>query len=299
MNTTTLTSVFLKSEEQLKESLRGLRLPKDYIQLQKTVNSHIESLLVSENDFRNSLNASDAEMLTHALRMALYFQKMTLSESIDFKALSLRTEYKVVEPTYDNTDIIEHALSLLPTVICAFINPWLAVAVGAGTVGVKKYYRKKNGREYLIQEIKKDVSREISQTEIETLLTGIESLCREIDDIISKIQCDRKELLDKMQVKQDECTLENMYPQFMTSLQYIYMEDLKNDTKNQYVQNMLFSLQGYGYELVEYTSSNSGFFAKKINPNVTEETMYLPAIIKDCKGTKIVVTQGVVYIPAN
>lgn len=299
MNTTTLTSVFLKSEEQLIESLRGLKLPKDYIKLQKVVYGHIESLLVSENDFRNSLNASDAEMLTHALRMALYFQKLSLSESIDFKALSLRTEYKVNEPTNDNTDIIESALSLLPTVICAFINPWLAVAVGAGTVGVKKFYLQRNGRKYIVQEMKKDLSLEISQKEIETLLTGIESLCKEIDDMISKIQRDRKDLLEKMQTKLDESTLENMYPQFLTSLQYLFMEDLKNNTKNQYVQNMLFCLQGYGYELVEYTSSNTGFFTKKVNPNISEETMYLPAIVKNCNGIKVVVAQGIVYIPAN
>jgi hypothetical protein len=56
MNAVTLTSVFLKSEEQLKQSLQGLRLPKDYVELQKAVNSHIESLLVKENDFRNSLH---------------------------------------------------------------------------------------------------------------------------------------------------------------------------------------------------------------------------------------------------
>lgn len=224
---------------------------------------------------------------------------MTLSESIDFKALSQRTEYKVNEPANDNTDIIENALSLLPTVICAFINPWLAVAVGAGTVGAKKIYRQKNGRRYLIQEIKKDISREISQAEIDSLLTGIESLCKEIDDIISKIQRDRKDLLDKIQTKQDEFTLENMYPQFMTSIQYLFMEDIKNGTKNQHVQNMLFSLQGYGYELVEYSSSVSGYFAKKTNPNVSEETMYLPAIVKNHNGTKVVATQGIVYIPAN
>lgn len=146
---------FLKSEEQLKQSLQGLRLPKDYVELQKAVNSHIESLLVKENDFRNSLNASDAEMLTHALRMALSFQKLSLTESIDFKTLSIRKDYKVNQSTNDNTDIIESVLSLLPTVICAFINPWLAVAVGAGTVGAKKIYRQKNGRKYVVQEIKK------------------------------------------------------------------------------------------------------------------------------------------------
>lgn len=294
MSAVTLTSVFLKSEEQLKQSLQGLKLPKDYVELQKVVNNHIESLLVKENDFRNSLNASDAEMLTHALRMALSFQKLSLSESIDFKALSIRTDYKVNQPKNDNTDIIESVLSLLPTVICAFINPWLAVAVGAGTVGAKKFYRQKNGRKYVIQEIKQDVSRDISQQEIGTILAGIESLCKEIDEIISKIQRDRKDLLNQMQIKQEGYTLESMYPQLLASLQYLFMENLKNENKNQYVQNMLFCLQGYGYELVEYSLPTSGFFAKKMNPNVSEETMYLPAIVKDVNGTKIVVAQGIV-----
>lgn len=299
MSAVTLTSVFLKSEEQLKQSLQGLKLPKDYVELQKVVNNHIESLLIKENDFRNSLNASDAEMLTHALRMALSFQKLSLSESIDFKALPIRTDYKVNQPQNDNTDIIESVLSLLPTVICAFINPWLAVAVGAGTVGAKKFYRQKNGRKYVIQEIKQDVSRDISQQEIGTILAGIESLCKEIDEIISKIQRDRKDLLNQMQIKQEGYTLESMYPQLLASLQYLFMENLKNENKNQYVQNMLFCLQGYGYELVEYSLSTSGFFAKKMNSNVSEETMYLPAIVKDVNGTKIVVAQGIVYIPAK
>ena len=299
MSAVTLASVFLKSEEQLRQSLQGLKLPKDYVELQKVVNNHIESLLVKENDFRNSLNASDAEMLTHALRMALSFQKLSLSESIDFKALSIRTDFKVNQPENDNTDIIESVLSLLPTVICAFINPWLAVAVGAGTVGAKKYYRRKNGRKYVIQEIKQDVSRDISQKEIGTILAGIESLCKEIDEIISKIQRDRKDLLNQMQIKQEGYTLESMYPQLLASLQYLFMENLKNENKNQYIQNMLFCLQGYGYKLVEYSLPTSGFFAKKMNPNVSEETMYLPAIVKDVNGTKIVVAQGIVYIPAN
>lgn len=299
MSAVTLTSVFLKSEEQLKQSLQGLKLPKDYVELQKVVNSHIESLLVKENDFRNSLNASDAEMLTHALRMALSFQKLSLAESIDFKALSLRTEYKINKQANDNVDIIEDFLSLLPTVICAFIKPWLAVAAGVGTIGAKKACFRRNKSKVNYREVSKDISREISSSEIENILHGIESLCKEIDEIISKIQRDRKDLLAKMQNKQEGYTLENMYPQLLSSLQYLFMEDLKNDAKNQHVQNMLFCLQGYGYELVEYSLPTSGFFTKKMNPNVSEETMYLPAIVKDVNGTKIVVAQGIVYIPAN
>ena len=296
MSTTLLTSVFLKKQENLKDALKSIELPKGYAELQKVVYNFIESLLISDNDFRNSLNASDAEMLTSALRMSLSFQKISLADKIDFKALSLQTEYKVT-PVGGKNEIIENAITLLPAVVCAFYSPWLAVAVGLGTVGAKKvYYRRKNGRDYIIQEIPKDISRKITSKEIDAILSGLESLCNEI---IDKIQRDRKDLLAQMQNKQDGYTLENMYPQILTSLQYLFMEDLKNENKNQYVQNMLFCLQGYGYELVEYTLSTSGFFTKKMNPNVSEETMYLPAIVKDVNGTKIVVAQGIVYIPAN
>lgn len=302
MNTTTLTFVFQQSQNDLKRALQEICLPKDYQELQKIINSHIHNLLISDNDFSKSLNASDAEILTHALRMALSFQKLSITDSIDFRALSIQTGYDIGEKEQANGDrqIIDEALSLLPTIICAFINPWLAVVAGIGTIGYKKIIQK-NGKKYLvnIKEIKKDISRKITDAEIQKVTSGIESLCSEIDDIISKIQRDRKDLVAQLNNKLEDCVLEKMYPQILTSLQYLFMEDIKNETKNQYIQNMLFSIQSYGYEVVEYSPLNSGFFIKKINPNVNEETMYLPAIIKEVQGIKIVAAEGVVYIPEN
>lgn len=300
MNTTTLTFVFQQSQNDLKKDLQEICLPKDYQKLQKIINSHIHNLLISDNDFSKSLNASDAEILTHALRMALSFQKLSITDSIDFKALSIQTGYDKGEKEQANGDrqIIDEALSLLPTIICAFINPWLAVVAGIGTIGYKKIIQK-NGKKYLvnIKEIKKDISRKITDAEIQKITSGIESLCSEIDDIISKIQRDRKDLIAQLNNKLEDCVLEKMYPQILTSLQYLFMEDIKNETKNQYIQNMLFSLQSYDYEVIEYSHLNSGFFIKKMNPNVKEETMYLPAIVKEVQGIKVAVAQGVVYIP--
>lgn len=302
MNTTTLTFVFQQSQNDLKRALQEICLPKDYQELQKIINNHIQKLLTSDNDFSKLLNASDAEILTHALRMALSFQKLSITDSIDFKALSIQTEYEKGEKEQSNGDrqIIDEALSLLPTIICAFINPWLAVVAGIGTIGTKKIINK-NGKKYLvnIKEIKKDISRKITDAEIQKIISGIESLCSEIDDIISKIQRDRKDLIAQFNNKLDDCVLEKKYPQILASLQYLFMEDIKSETKNQYVQNILFSIQSYGYEVVEYSPLNSGFFIKKINPNVNEETMYLPAIIKEVQGIKIVAAEGIVYIPEN
>ena len=104
-------------------------LPRDYAEIQKTVNQHIYTLLAGDNAFNLSLNASDAEMLNAALRMALSFQQLSLAETIDFKALSVKTEYEVdnSKTAGGNIDIVKDTISLLPTVICAFINPWLTL----------------------------------------------------------------------------------------------------------------------------------------------------------------------------
>ena len=302
MNQITLTSVFLESKSELYSKLESLSLPKDYKEIQGIVNNHITRLLSGDNAFKDSLNASDAELLNSALRMALSFQQLNLAESIDFKTLSTKKEYDTNSTEKKETnDIFENILTLLPALICSFINPWLTLAVGGGTVLVKKSIKTKNGgrKEVFVRERKIDLSHKISEKEINSIVTGIENICSEVDGIISKIRRDRIDLEHQMQGKLNNYTIENMYPQILSSLQYLFMEDIKNRAKNQYVQNMLFCLQGYGYRVVEYSVENAGFFAKRINPNVTEETMYLPAIVKDVEGLPMLAAEGIVYIPTN
>lgn len=303
MKEPTLTTVFSHSEESLRAELATKYLPRDYTEIQKTVNQHIIRLLADDNAFKNSLNASDAELLNAALRMSLSFQQLTLAESIDFKALSVKTEYDIEgkENNEPSNDIVENTISLLPTVICAFINPWLTLAVGGGTVLVKRIVKTRSGKrkEVLVREKKTDVSRKISEKEIDAIINGIQNICKEIDGIIAKIKRDRKDVVSQMQDKLDACTIEKMYPQILVSIQYLAKENMDKDVKNQYVQNIIFNLQGYGYDIVSYNDATAGFFTKKGNPNVTQEVMYLPAIIKEIEGTKIVVAEGIVYTPIN
>lgn len=300
MEAITLTSVFLEGKDELRSKLERLSLPKDYKEVQNIVNQHITRLLSGDNAFKESLNASDAELLNSALRMALSFQQLNLAETIDFKSLATKSVYEVdSNESKGADDVFENTLTLLPALICAFINPWLTVAVGGGTVLVKKVLKTKSGarKEVLVRERKVDISHQISDKEIDAIITGIANICTEVDGIIDKIRRDRIDLEHKMQDKLNECTIEKMYPQILTSLQYLVMEDIKNGTKNQYVQNMLFNLLGYGYRVVEYSEANAGMFAKKPNPNVSEETMYLPAIVKDVEGLPVVAAEGIVYTP--
>lgn len=303
MEEKTLTTVFSQSTGELREELSKKSLPKDYAEIQKTINQHIIHLLAGDNVFKNSLNASDAELLHAALRMALSFQQLSLSDSIDFKALSVKTEYDIDKKENGDAanDVIENTISLLPTVICAFINPWLSLAVGGGTVLVKKIVKTRSGKhkEVIVREKRTDVSRKIYDEEVDAIITGIRNICQEIDGIIDKIQRDRKDIVAQLQDKLDNSSFEKMYPQILNSIQYLAKENMEGERKNQNIEDIIFSIQGYGYEVVEFNHSTSGFFTKKLNPNVAEDTMYLPAIVKDVEGTKVVVAQGVVYVPAN
>ena len=294
-----LTTVFKGSVSQLEEDLSKFFLPKDYAEVQKTINKHIIALFSGDNEFKNSLNASDAELLNAALRMALSFQKLSLSESIDFKQLSIKKEVDVENNT-KNDNIVENTITLLPTVICAFINPWLALAVGGSTVFVKKYIKTSQGKRkaVYVKERNVDISHHISENEINVIKNGIYNICQDIDSIISKIQRDRKDLEAQANQKLSECNLHKMYPQILNSIQYLYMENLKAEKTSQFLQNILFSLESYGYKFVEYSEKVGGYFNKKGNPNVSEPTMYLPSIImENNEGMPIVVCEGIVYMP--
>ena len=297
MDRVTLKSVFLKSQDSLREQLQGLKLPKDYAKLQQVISQHIEHLLVHDNEFNLSLNASDADMLNHTLRMALSFQQMTLTKSLDFKKMSNKTEYEIEQPTSNQPTIIESSLSVLPTILTSFINPWLAMVVGAGTIAVK-VMRKGNKKVKVVEKVT-DVSRIISDTEINTILSGLETLCAEVDSIITKIQRNRQDLLAQAQNNLNDCTFEKMYPQVLSALQYVFMKYIKSGKEDQLVQNLLFSMESYGYKMVEYSENVSGFFTKRTNPRVNEETMYLPAIVKGTGDAPIVVAFGIVYIPSK
>lgn len=117
-----LKSVFTQSEESLKSSLRGLYLPRNYREIQQVINEHITKLLTENNEFKASLNASDAEYLNSILRMSLSFQKLTFSDSINFAELSVVYEYDI-RGNKENADVLENTITLLPTVITAFFNP--------------------------------------------------------------------------------------------------------------------------------------------------------------------------------
>lgn len=293
---TSLKDVFKQSEDLLKEQLTGKFLPRDYQLVQNVINEHIIKLLSESNDFRLGLNVSDAALLNSVLKMALSFQKLTLSESLDFAKLSTKTEYEVLDEGQE-TDVLHDTITLLPTVISAFFGPWWAVAVGSATVAYK-YARPSKGRSPKVVKRQIDISKEIPEDLLEAICDTISDICNEIDQVITKIKRDRTELESKYRLSLEEKTLEKMYPQILESLQYLFKDDIKSDEKNQIIENLVLQMNAYGYQVVTYSQENKNYFANQVKVGIETPEMYLPAIIKvDENGTATIAKEGILFIP--
>ena len=293
-----LLSVFIQSEESLRSSLRGLYLPRNYKEIQQVINEHITNLLTENNEFKTSLNASDAEYLNVILRMSLSFQRLAFSDSVNFAELSTIYEYDIKEEYNEKkTDVLENTITLLPTVISAFFNPWLALAVGGATVVYKKMNPADKGKPQITKR-KVDRSKPITEEMLSDISDAIRNICREVDTVIEKIKRDRSDLVAKYKGEMEDKTLEKMYPQILMGMQYLYMENEKSEEKNQNIERILFQLGVYGYKIIEYSSANDHHFSHRVKYGIEEPEMYLPAIVKEnTDGILTTAMEGIYYIP--
>lgn len=291
-----LESVFIQSEESLRSSLRGLYLPRNYKEVQQVINEHITKLLLENNEFKANLNASDANYLNSIFKMSLSFQRLTFSDSIDFAELSTVYEYDVKESKEGN-DVLENTITLLPTVISAFFNPWLALAVGGATVLYKKVNPSEIGKPQIAKR-KVDRSKPITEDMLSGISDAIRNICKEIDTVIEKIKRDRSDLIAKYNDQVENKTLEKMYPQVLTGMQYLYMENAKNKQKNQNIEIMLFQLGVYGYKFIEYSEEYDHHFLHQVKYGIDKPELYLPAIIKENEdGSLTTAIEGIYYVP--
>ena len=294
-----LQNVFQQSENELRSSLQGYYLPRDYQEIQLKINEHFTKLLSEDNKFISQLNASDMEYLNSILRMSLSFQKLTFSDAVNYQELSKKTIFENKNTTsHQDSDTLRDTLSLLPTVVSAFfVKPVYVAIVGGATVLCKRMLSsKKNVTQVEYHDV--DISEPITDEMISDISDSIREICQEIDNIIDKIRRDRSNLIEKYNNDLENKTLEKMYPQLLAGMQYLFMENISNNQKNQKIENMLFQLGVYGYKVLEYSQENSDHFSQQIKYGIETPEMYLPAIVKENEdGTFKTAKEGILYIP--
>lgn len=295
--TISLKDVFIKSEETLKSSLRGLYLPRDYEKVQRVINEHIRKLLSDNNSIKSSLNASDAEYLNSILKMSLSFQKLSFQDTLDYAKMSIVDEYDINESINGSADILENTITLLPTVISAFFSPWLALGIGGATILYKKVNPSEKGKPQVLKRTV-DKSKPITEDMLSDISEAIQSICQEIDCIINKIKIDRTDIIAKYQNDINNRTLEKLYPQILMSLQYIFAENIKNNKKDENLDSLIFNLGLYGYKVIPFSIEKSGFFKKQIKTGISVPEMSIPAIVKENEdGSLSLAAEGILYVP--
>lgn len=288
-----LQEIFKESSSGLREKLSSLKLPKDYELLQGIVSNHIKSLLSSGSEFWSSLNKSDAELLNAALKMATEYQKLTLSDTIDYRELSKKMES---EPVNTEVSVISETMNLLPTAICAFINPWLACVIAGATVGYKMYSGT-NKKPSLTRVVERDLSAPIKPETISAIVNAIEDICVQVDNIIMKNQRNIEEISSRYASEFEAYTLEKKFPHILSAFQYL-MAEKTIPADSLVMQRIVMSLKAYGYKIVDYSHKTDSLFSKQPKSGISEPEMYLPAIVReDGKGAETVSMEGVLYVP--
>lgn len=297
MDTIMLSDLFRRTSDNLRAELSQFKLPRDYELIQETVSNHINSLFAEGGDYWLSLNKSDAELLSSAMKIATCFQKLTLSNQVNYKELSKKVKQNAVEDNSSEAEIIANAMTLVPTIICAFINPWLAFAVGGATLGYKTVSGKSKDKTTKTEIT--DISKNLSSDTISLIISTLEEICSQVDAIIQKNRSNISELKHRFEEEKKEFSLDAKYKELLKEIQYLYVKDSLSSI-NDTIQNLVMTLNIYGYSIVSYSPDKDVHFTKQIKHGISEPTMYLPAIIKETEDGKMVTAiSGVLYIPQS
>lgn len=300
MESISLKNLFEKSKISLESNLRGKKLPQDYQQIQNMVKENFENLLTSD-EFRVNLIDADIKLLNSIIRIYTLFNKTSILDSIDYEGLSKHTEQSIsIKDNNTVEDSVKEFLYLVPTLVSAFIRPWLTIPVAIATIGYK-HSRRNRAKNHNVNITSKEIDESFPITEelIAAIIDALDKLCEEIDDIINRAKHNRKEIRDHYEAILANCSLDKMYPQLLKSLQYIWKAKTENSPKfDQYVDMLISDFENYGFKIVELTEETRPYFIFKGNPKISQETMYLPAIVKydEENGNKLI-ENGIVYIP--
>ena len=77
MATVSLETLFANSEQQLREKLSNLTVPKDTEKIQSIISEHFSNLLIEEGDFRQNLTQSEDYILEAAISLLNAQQKIS------------------------------------------------------------------------------------------------------------------------------------------------------------------------------------------------------------------------------
>lgn len=325
MATVSLETLFVDSEQKLREGLANLTIPKDAERIQSIISEHFSNLLMEEGDFRQNLTQSEDYILqaviailnAHQARYTCLPKTEIETEPLEDTTVDAESEDKSVENVKPNEKRIgQKPVNLASSSVAAGVGAlaggalagtWGAVCGAIACTALTAYLINKNidskpeEKEFVTKYVKTEAHFVEKPLDIDMLLGVVKNLCHNIDEIIITFRAQINNVVQKYE-NQEKPSIERDYGVLLEGIQTLvgykraHSEDEKFIKKIQdRIEDLAEVLENYNLTVVDYTGENAVLFDFVPSANTTEAKQVYPAVVREGQPVK----KGKVFTPEN
>ena len=324
MATISLETLFTDSEQQLREKLSNLTVPKDTEKIQSIISEHFSNLLIEEGDFRQNLTQSEDYILqavmailnAHQARYTCFPKTEVKTEPAE-ETMNVEHKNKLNEKGATKDKIIgQKTINLASSSVAAGVGAlaggalagtWGAVCGAIACTALTVYLMNKNtdnkpaDKEVVTKLVKTETHFVEKPLDIDMLIGVVKNLCHSVDEIIITFRAQINNVVQKYE-NQEKPSLEREYGVLLEGVQTLvgyarsHSEDEKFSKKIQErIEDLAELLENYNLNVVDYSGDNAALFDFVPSPNTTETRQVYPAIVKEGQLVK----KGKVFTTEN
>lgn len=302
-----LTVIFESNQTVLREKLQGLKLPSDSSHIQGIINDYLNEMFDNEGSFRQGLTQSEDYILQAAL--SLLNAQQSITKEITPDIILQEPKSKAQSPiTQKGLRKEQYPVTLTSTAIGGgiggmLLGTWGAVFGAIAGTAIVLYYASSESQptSKMLPATFEKTKVVQSQLNVDLFLSIIKSICESVDSLIDTFRAQINKVVYKYE-NQEKPTLEKEYRFLLEGIQSLigYKRTHNEDEKflrkiQERIEDMAEILDNYNLAVEDYSEEHKQWFDMIENPNTTELTQVLPAIVKNGNA----VLKGRIFIPEN
>lgn len=305
-----LTAAFDRDQTILKEKLQGLNLPSDSSRIQNIINDYLNEIFKNEGDFRQGLTQSEDYILQAALSLLNAQRSITKEITPSIVLQGTEPKQQPLQKASKGLKKEQYPIALAGTSLGggiggALLGTWGAVFGAIAGTAVVLYYAsaeseaKPSTKMISIKEEKPSIAQ--FPLDVDLFISIIKSICESIDSLIDTFRSQINKVIHKYE-NQEKPSLEREYRFLLEGIQSLigykraHSEEEKFLKKIQErIEDMAELLDNYNLTVEDYSEEHKHWFDVIENPNTTELTQVLPAIVR-CEN---VVLKGRILVPED
>ncbi|MCG0155596.1 glycine zipper family protein [Phocaeicola vulgatus] len=303
----TLVSMFESNKDKLEQELKDLVLPQDTAKVQKIVNDYFNVLFDSESEYRQNLTQAEDYMLQAALSLLNAQQAITKEVTPNISFQQAQPQIKSQTPMRHGLKKEQYPMALVGTAVGSGLGgvvfgTWGAVfGAIAGTAVVLYCASSMNSQPIAKPQVIEQPKLLQAKLNVDVFLFIIKNICKSVDSLIDTFRAQINRVVHKYE-SQEKPTLEKEYHFLLEGIQSVIGYKRAHSEEDKFlkkvqerIEDMAELLDNYNLTVEDYTEEHKHWFDVIENPNTTELTQILPAIVK-CEN---VVLKGRILVPEN